>query len=325
MTSGISRRSLLFAPALLGLTRAAQASNYPDRQVTLVVPYAAGGTADILARMVAEELRAKLRQTFVIENKGGAGGSIGCNFVAKSSNDGQTLLFTAGGPLTIGPNLGKVPLYRTSADFSPIALLCQVPSFLVVNPSNPAKTVQELVTQGRTKNNALRFASPGIGTSVHMIAELFRLQAGFEPIHVPYRGGAPAVNDLLGGQVDFLFENVPQLLPFVTAGSLRALAVTSIARAPSAPQVPTMSEAGIPGIEVGTWFGMLGPHSLPSQVVDILAEAQGDMMADAGFAQRLVDLGANADFRSGTRFAEFILEDDARWRSTIHRAQIELQ
>ncbi|WP_170182047.1 Bug family tripartite tricarboxylate transporter substrate binding protein [Phreatobacter stygius] len=320
---GLTRRACLALP-LVGLApRGGQAADYPARPVTLIVPYAAGGTADILARIVAEAFSTALGQSFIVENKAGASGTIGSNAVAKATDDGYTLLFSAGGPLTIGPNLSKGTPYRTATDFTPIGLLSQVPSFLVVNPNNPAKSVAELVAAGKTQSRKLHFASPGVGTSVHLLAELFRLEAGFEAVHVPYRGGAPAVNDLLGGHIDFLFENVPQLMAQVTAKSLRALAVTAPARIASAPDVPTLDEAGVGNVGVGTWYGLLGPRGLAPAVTTPLARALQKAVTEPAVARRLADLGADIDVRSGDAFARFIAEDSARWKATIERARIE--
>ncbi len=256
----ISRRACLAAPLAIVCGRGARAAGYPSRPVTLIVPYAAGGTADILARVIAQSLQETLSQPFIVE-------TIAATAIAHAANDGYSLLFTAGGPITIGPNLSKQSSYNASTGFSPIALIGQVPSFLAVNAQNPIKTLAELAEAAKARPGALKYASPGVGTSVHLMAELFRLEAGIEVIHVPYRGGGPAMNDLLGGQVDYMIENVPQLLPQVLAGSLRALAVTSSHRLASAPDVPTFAESGIPGLEMGTWFGLLGPSRLPPDVI----------------------------------------------------------
>lgn len=321
--NGITRRTAV-SLALAGLASIpARAADYPARTVTLIVPYAAGGTADILARITAETLSEKLGKSFVVENKPGASGMIGCNTVAKATPDGATLLFTAGGPLTIGPHLTKNAQYRTEADFTPLALVTEVPSFLVVNPNNPARTVVDLIAAGQAQPKKLNFASPGIGTSVHLLAELFRLEAGFEATHVPYRGGAPAVNDLISGHVDFLFENVPQLLPQVTGGTLRALAVTAPARLSSAPDVPTLEEAGIRNIGVGTWYGLLGPAGLPAETATILTQALRSGFTEATRVQRLADLSVTTDLRTRDDFATFLAQDGARWKSAIERARIE--
>lgn len=319
-----TRRQILAAPAVLALAGAVPALGYPTRPVTLIVPYAAGGTADILARIVAEGLGPLLGQSVVVENKPGASGTIGCHAVAKADADGQTLLFTAGGPLTVGPHLSRSVPYRTDADFTPIGLVTEVPSFLVVNDRSRFRTAAELIAEGRAKPGSLRFASPGVGTSVHLLAELFRLQAGFEAQHIPYRGGAPAVNDLMGGHVDYLFENVPQLLPQVSGRSLRALAVTAPRRLAPAPEVPTLEEAGIANVGVGTWYGLLGPAGLPAEIVDKLAAALAQAVATEASGKRLADLAVEADVVPGQRFRRFLADDSARWQATIERARITL-
>ncbi|MCP3474094.1 tripartite tricarboxylate transporter substrate binding protein [Bradyrhizobium sp. CCGUVB1N3] len=306
------------------LTAAPARAAYPERQITLVVPYAAGGTADTLGRMVAEGMADALKSTVIVENKGGAGGVIGCATVAKASNDGYTLLFTAGGPLTIGPNLRKTPPYQTTTAFTPIGLLAQVPSFLVVHPQSPVRSVADLIAA--SKNGTLRYGSPGFGTSVHLLGELFRQRAGnFEAVHVPYRGGAPAMSDLLGGHIDFMFENAPQLLPQITAGALRAIVVTAPKRLSVTPDVPAFAELGIGDIGFGTWYGMLTPPSLPDPLRERLQAAFHDVTQTPAFSAKLVELGANPDIRIGARFAEFIVQDQAQWRDVIAKGNVEIQ
>ncbi|WP_156918195.1 tripartite tricarboxylate transporter substrate binding protein [Bradyrhizobium sp. Cp5.3] len=307
MKGNLVAKSAIFRGACLALgllcgSTLALAADYPNRQVTITVPYAAGGTADILARLMADELRARFGQAFIVENKSGAGGMIGAAAVARAANDGYNLLFTAGGPLTIAPNLGKK---------------------LVVNSSSPIRSVGDLVAAAKSKPGSFKFGSPGIGTSVHLLAELFRLQANLDVIHIPYRGGVLTMNDLLGGQVDYMFENLPQLLPQVSGGTLRALAVTSAARQPTVPAVPTLTEAGITGVEVGTWYGLLGPRDLPPPVAAGLTRAFTDTLRSERFRNRLTELGGEVDGRTGAEFARFIADDDARWRETISRAKIE--
>lgn len=318
----LTRRMVIALPALIA-AGSAHAATYPVKQATIVVPYAAGGTADILARMIAKELQARLSVTVIIENKGGAAGTIGCAAVAKAASDGATLLFTAGGPLTIGPNLTKTAPYAAARDFTPLALVCDVPSLLVVNASDPAKTAMDLIRRG--KNDALRFGSPGVGTSVHLIAELFRLQVGFEAIHVPYRGGALAMNDLISGQINYMFENAPQLLPQVQGGTLRALAVTSATRLASLPDVPTLKEAGVSGVEVGTWYGLLGPKDLAPPAATLLTDAMTEACRSPALISRLSEQGAQMDLRTGQDFISFISNDDRRWRDTIARANIKVE
>ena len=321
----LSRRSVIAGAGAMLLAAAPARAAYPERQITLVVPYAAGGTADTLGRMVAEGMAAALKSTVVVENKGGAGGVIGCAYVAKASNDGYTLLFTAGGPLTIGPNLRKTPPYDTTAAFTPIGLLAQVPSFLVVNPQSPVRSVADLIAASKS-GKALRYGSPGFGTSVHLLGELFRQKAGnFEAVHVPYRGGAPAMSDLLGGHIDFMFENAPQLLPQITAGALRAIVVTAPKRLSVTPDVPAFAELGIGDIGFGTWYGLLTPPSLPEPLRERLQAVLQDVAQVPAFNTKLVELGANPDLRVGARFAEFIVQDQMQWRDAIAKGNVEIQ
>src|SRR5438552_13835540 len=244
----------------------ASAQTYPTRPIRLVVPFPAGGTTDILAREVGQRLSMTLGQPVVIDNRPGAAGNIGADLVAKSAPDGYTLLMGTVGTHAINASLyAKMP-YDHVKDFAPIILVAGVPNVLVVNPSLPVNSVQELIAYAKANPGKLNFASSGPGTSIHLSGELFKVMAGVQMTHVPYKGSAPALQDLLGGQVQLMFDNLPPSLPHIKAGKLRALAVTSVARSPALPDVPTIAESGLPGFEASSWFGILVPAGTPSAI-----------------------------------------------------------
>jgi tripartite-type tricarboxylate transporter receptor subunit TctC len=322
----IGRRGLwaLAGSAALPCARQARAETYPSRSVQLVMPYPAGGTGDIIARFVAEKLRQAEGQPFVVDNRAGATGTIGANYVAQAQPDGYTLLIGLGGPLTIAPALNPNVPYRTLEAFEPITLIAEVPSILAVHPSVPARTVQELVGLAKARPGALNFASAGAGSSVHLAAELFKLQAGIDTVHVPYKGGAPALNDLIAGNVTYMIENMPQLLPQVQAGKIRALAVTSARRSPFLPDVPTVAESGYPGYEATTWFGMLGPKGLPAGVRQRLYADTAAILATEEAKAFFTRQGATTVGNTPAEFESFIRRDQERWAEVIQKAQIKL-
>jgi len=272
-----ARKSALYAlfraaaAALLLLAAhgaAAQGSNYPSRQITIVVGFSAGGTTDIVARLVADEMRKSWSQAVVIDNKPGAGGNIGAAFVANAKPDGYTLLIGSVGPLAINASLyAKMP-YDNLKDFTPISLIVHVPNMLVVNPAAmPVNSFSDFVALVRASPGKYFFASTGTGTSSHLSGEELKVMAGVDITHVPYKG-AVAINDLLSGQqVHFMFATIPSVIEFVRAGRLRALAVTSKARSAAVPEIPTVAESGFPEFEASSWFGLLGPADLPREIV----------------------------------------------------------
>jgi tripartite-type tricarboxylate transporter receptor subunit TctC len=287
------------------------------------VPYPPSGSTDILGRFYAQRLSERLGQTVLVENRGGASGTIGSDAVAKAAPDGYTLLFTSGGPLAVAPSLLRSIPYDAAADFEPVTLLAQAPSLLVVPAASPIRDVAGLIATARARPGQLSVGSPGTGTSVHLIGEMFRLQADIQVEAVTYRGGAPALQDLLGGRLSYMFENLPQLLPQVRAGWLRPLAVTSARRVEVAPDVPTLQEAGLSGFEGSTWFGVLAPRGLPAALRDRLAVEFASITAEPEIRRILAEQGTEPDVRAGDRFAAFMEVDRARWRDLIVRAGIE--
>ena len=318
------RRRLIALAATAALPGIARAETYPSRAVQVVMPYPAGGTGDIIARFVSEKLRQATGQPFVVDNRAGATGTIGANYVAQAKPDGYTLLIGLGGALTIAPNLNPNVPYRTLDAFDPVTLIAEVPSLLAVHPSVPARTLQELVALAKARPGALNFASAGTGSSVHLAAELFKLQAGIDTVHVPYKGGAPALNDLIAGNVTYMIENMPQLLPQAQAGKIRALAITSAKRSPFLPDVPTIAESGYPGYEATTWFGMLGPRGLPEEVKQRLYTETAALLATEEAKTFFTRQGATIIANTPAEFAAFIRRDQDRWAEVVRRAQIKL-
>src|SRR4030095_4088305 len=261
MTSMLHRWVLGIVLALVASLACAQ--TYPTKPIRLVVPFPPGGATDILARAVAQKLTETWGQSVVVDNRPGAGGNIGTELVAKAAPDGYTLEMGTVGTHAINASLyAKIPFDHVK-DIAAVILVAGVPNVLVVNPSVPVNSVQELIAYTKANPGKLNFASSGAGTSIHLSGELFKVMAGVKMTHVPYKGSAPALQDLLGGQVQLMFDNLPPSLPQIKAGKLRALAVTSLARAPALPDVPTLSESGLPGFDASSWFGILAPAGTP--------------------------------------------------------------
>ena len=303
---------------VLGIVPAdAMAQSYPSRPVRLVVPFPAGGTTDILARAMAEKLSSALGQQFVVDNRPGAGGNIGSDIVAKSPPDGYTLLMGTVGTHAINPSLYPKMPYDHVKDFAPVVLVAGVPNVLVVNPGVPAKTVAELIALAKDKPGSINFASSGNGTSIHLSGELFKLLAGVQIAHVPYKGSAPALTDLIGGQVQIMFDNLPSALPHIKGGKLRALAVTSSKRAPALPDLPTIAESGVAGFEASSWFGILAPAATPRDIVQrINAEANKALHAP-DMREKLLAQGAEAVGNSPEFFADYIRSETVKWAKVV--------
>ena len=255
---------------------AAPAQDYPSRPVKIVVPYPAGGSNDIVARLVAQKLSERSGQNFLVENRGGAGGNVGAEAVAGSEPDGYTLLLTAPPPLTINAALYKNLAFDPARAFAPVALIASVPIVLAVHPSLGAKDVKELIALPRAKPGTINFGSSGIGTTNHLAGELLKSKAGIDIVHVPYKGAAPAMNDLVAGHIPMMFDNIPAVLPQVGAKAINAIAVAGASRAAALPDVATVAEQGIEGFEASAWFGLVAPAKTPAPV---LAKLQSDVAA----------------------------------------------
>ena len=269
----------------------AQTTTWPAKPVRLVVGYAAGGATDVIARLVAVKLGDQLGQSVIVDNRTGANSNVGAEVVARAPADGYTLyVYTVANTInaSLYPKLG----YEPQKDFEPIGLIAKIPNLLVVNPALPIKTVADYQRYARDNKEGITFASSGSGSSIHLSGEIFKMQTKLNMLHVPYRGSAPAIADLLGGQVQSMFDNMPSALPHVKAGRLRALAITSAQRSPLLPDVPTFAESGFPGFEVHSWFGLAAPAGTPRAVVERLNAELGKVLATPDMRQRLLDMAA---------------------------------
>jgi tripartite-type tricarboxylate transporter receptor subunit TctC len=307
--------TLAGAAALFTASVPAQAA-YPDKPVRIVVGFTAGGTTDVIARIMAKELTESLHQSFVIENKPGAGSNIGAEYVARATPDGYTLYFVAV-TSAINQTLYSKLNFDLVKDFAPVALAAKVPNVLVVNPQLPVKSVKELVDYAKAHPGKLAFASSGSGTSIHMAGELFKLQAGVDVLHVPYKGSAPALTDLIGGQVQFMFDNMPSSWPHVQSGKLRALAVTTKERSPTAPDLPTMAESGFPTMDVSSWFGLIAPKGTPPEVIKTLNTAMLKALDKPEVRDAFDKLGAVPGKTTPAQFGEFIQSEVTTWATVV--------
>ncbi|HYC48122.1 MAG TPA: tripartite tricarboxylate transporter substrate binding protein [Burkholderiales bacterium] len=307
--------------AVSGHASAAQ-STYPTRPVRLIVAYPPGGSTDIAARLIAQKLTPVLGQNVIVDNRAGASGVIGASIVAKAEPDGHTLSFAASAETAIYRALVKNPPYDSLRDFQPVSLVGRVPFMLVVHPSVGVSSVKELVALSKAKPGALTFASFGQGTSNHLVAEAFRAATGTNILHVPYKGSAPAIADLLGGQVHMTFDAVPVVLPHAKAGKLRALAVATPKRSPLAPDIVTMDEAGVPGFTGGTWWGVLAPARTPAPIVERLSKEIGAIMRAADVVQIFTERGFEPVGNTPAQFRAFIESETRRWLKVAASAGI---
>ncbi len=306
--------------ALAALPNIAAAQAFPNKQIRIVVPFPPGGATDILARAVAQDLQKGFGQSALVENRPGAGGNLGADLVAKSPGDGYTLLMGTVGTHGINVALYSKMPYDAVKDFAPITLVALVPNVLVVHPSLPVKSVRDLIDLAKREPGKLNYASSGNGTSIHLSAELFKSMAGVSMLHIPYKGSSPALADLVGGQVGLMFDNLPSALPFIRAGKLRAVAVTSSKRAPVLPELPTIAEAGLPGYEASSWFGILAPASTPRDVVGKLHDAIVKGLATPETSERLASQGAEQVGNTPEQFAVFIREEIDKWGKVVKAA-----
>jgi tripartite-type tricarboxylate transporter receptor subunit TctC len=305
------------ALVLAAMTTAVGAQSYPTKPIRLVVPFPAGGTTDILARAAAQKLSEALGQQVIVDNRPGAGGNIGSDIVAKSAPDGYTLLMGTVGTHAINPSLYSKMPYDHIKDFVPVVLVAGVPNVLVVTPSLPVNSVQELIKLAKDKPGSINFASSGSGTSIHLSGELFKTMTGLEMTHVPYKGSSPALTDLMGGQVQIMFDNLPSALPQIKGGKLRAIAVTSKARAPALPDIPTMAESGMPGFEAYSWFGVLAPAGTPAAVVTRINSEVNKWLQSPEAREQMLAQGAEAAGGSPQQFSAHIQTETEKWAKVV--------
>jgi tripartite-type tricarboxylate transporter receptor subunit TctC len=316
-----SRRQLVLAGLALAATVAAplnaSAQAYPAKPITIIVPFAAGGTTDILARVIGQALNKELGQSVIVDNRAGAGGNIGGALAAKAAADGYTLFMGTVGTHAINQSLYKKMPFDPIKDFAPLTRVAMVPNLLVAHPSKPYKNVKELIAYAKANPGKVNYGSSGSGSSIHLSGELFNAMAKVDMVHVPYKGSAPAVSDLIGGQIDIMFDNMPSAIQHVRAGKLRPLAVTTAKRSPELPDVPTIAEAGVPGYEATSWFGMFAPTGTPAPVVARLNGALVKVLADPEVKKKLAEQGAEPYAEKPEQFAEFIRKETAKWSKVV--------
>jgi tripartite-type tricarboxylate transporter receptor subunit TctC len=299
----------------------AQADKYPTKPVRLVIPFPAGGLSDILARIVATRLADSLGRPVVVDNRAGAGGNLGTELVAKAAPDGYTLLFCSP-TFALSPSLYSKLGFDPARDFSPVAQVASATNLVVVNPSLPVNNVKELIEQAKARPGVMNYGSGGVGTSGQLAAELLKLSANIDIVHVPYKGAGLAVNALLGGEIQLMFAPLPLALPHVNAGKLRALAVTGITRSRTVPNVPTIAEAAIPGFDVTSWFGVLAPAATPKPVVNRLYADISKALQISEVQERMAGQGAEPSLRAPDDFGKYILSEVKKWGDVIKRAGI---
>ena len=293
---------------------------WPSKPIRIVVPFPPGGTTDILARAAAQKMAEAWKEQAVIDNRPGAGGNIGAELVAKAPADGYTMLMGTVGTHAINASLyAKMP-YDHVKDFAPVILVAAVPNVMVVHPSVPAATVAEFIAWAKANPGKVNFASSGSGTSIHLAGELFKTQTGLAMTHVPYKGSAPAIADLIGGQVQVMFDNLPSALPQIRGGKLRALAVTSRERANALPDVPTVAESGLPGFEASSWFGLLAPTGTPREVVVRVNAEIARWLASSDAKDKLASQGAVAAGGTPEDFVSHIAAETAKWQKVVRES-----
>lgn len=302
---------------------AAHAQDFPTQPVKIVVPFPAGGTTDILARQMAKELGERWGKPVIVDNKAGASGTIFSEQLARMPADGHTLMLTATHHV-INPGLYKNLKYDTRTDFTPLAQVAAVPNVLVVHPSFPPKTVQQLVAYAKANPGKVNFGSSGTGGANHLSGELFKLMAGVEMVHVPYKGAANALTDLLGGQIPMMFDSVPGVLHHIQSGKLLALGVTSLKRSPALPNVPTIDEAGLKGFEATAWFGLYAPGRMDPKLRDKLASDVRQVLQSANIRSQFAALGAEPGSMTQAQFASFVDAELTKWVKVISDANVKI-
>jgi len=302
-----------------------RADTYPNKPIRLIVPFPASGATDLLARAIAQKVGASLGQQIVVDNRPGAGGAIGSDMAAKAPADGYTLLIATTSTHSIGPFINTHLPYNTETDFTPIGQVATATNVLVVPNSLPVKNVKELIDYAKKHPGELNYASSGNGTVVHLTAEAFKAQAGVFITHIPYRGTALAVPDLISNKVQILFDSIVSGMPHVKDGKLKGLAVTSLKRSPLAPDLPTVSESGLPGFESDTWFGIYGPKGLPADIVNRLNAEFNKAIQSQDVKDRLAKLGAEPVGGTPAQFAAMVKNDSARWGKLIKDRKIQVE
>jgi tripartite-type tricarboxylate transporter receptor subunit TctC len=310
------KKSLLIALSLFVFCAGASAQTYPTRFVKVVVAYPAGGSIDVTARLVGQRLGTVLGQQFVVDNKAGASGNIGTDFVAKAVPDGYTLLMASAAPIASAPSVyAKLP-YDPLKDFTPIVQVANQPNILTLHPSVPARTVREFIALAKANPGKFNYGSSGIGATQHMTSVLFSMMTGVDIVHIPYKGGTPAMTDLISGQIDFMFTPAPNAIPSMQGGKVRGIAVTSLKRSSAAPELPTMDESGVKGFELLGWIGFMGPAGMPHETVALInTETNKALVGDV--KSRLTDLGLDVVGGTPKQYDDFIRRDVEKYRKIV--------
>lgn len=310
--------------ALAGVSPAA-AQAFPSRPLTLVVPFAAGGSTDVVARIIAQKMSEVIGQQIVVENATGGGGNVGAARVSRAAPDGYTLVMGTVGTHTLNPLILKRKPYDPVADFTPVSLLVIVPNVLIVNPAYPARTVADLIALAKKDPGKINYASSGLGTPLHLSGELFNSMAGVKMQHVPYRGAGPALNDVVANQVSVMFDNLPSASSFMQAGTLRAIAVTTKERVPSFPDVPTIAESGLPGYETYTWNALFAPKNTPRELVDRIQAAAVKAVQDPGVQERMKVFSATVVGSTPEALEAHVKAEIAKWTPIVRDANVSLE
>ncbi len=317
--------ALLVAGTAIGSSPAAWAQAYPDKPVRLIVAYPPGGTSDIVGRALAQTLGVRLKQNFIVENKAGAGGQIGTDFVAKAAPDGYTLLVAASGPISYLPALAPKLPYDVRRDFEPVANIVTVPNLMVVNPAGRIGSIQDLVALAKANPGKIHFGSAGVGSSGHISGELLNLLADVKMVHVPYRGSGPALVGLLGGETEVMFENLPSALSHARGGKLRGIAVLSKKRSPSAPEFPTTAELGMPDLTIASSTGILAPRGTPKEAITLLESTLRAIAADPEMTKTFNGFGADMDFLDAAQYRHYMDDEIRRWTMVGQKANISVK
>ena len=320
----LARRHFIALAAATALATPALAQDYPNKPITLVVPTATGGTTDLSARMLAQAIAPVLGQSMVVDNKGGGNGAIAASIVKRAAPDGYTLLLQYSGYHVISPHLTKVKQWE-QGDFQPVANVISAPQIIVVRESLPVKTLPELIAYAKANPGKLNYASSGNGSLQHVTGAMLEQQGGIKMVHVPYKGTGPALQDLLGGQVDLTFGTAPPFMPHIQGGKLRVLAVTGKQRLPSLPDVPTTAEAGYPKVDATSWFALFAPAGVPKAIVDRLAADARTVVQDPAFKKKVEEQGATADYQTPAQLGERVKADLANWALVVKSAKIEAE
>jgi tripartite-type tricarboxylate transporter receptor subunit TctC len=328
----MKRRAWMLLPAammLLGLNArtahaADAAADYPQRPIKIVVPYPPGGSTDVLARMMGQKISARLGQSVIVENRPGASGNLGASYAAKSPPDGYTLFLGTSTALAVNPHLYSSLSFDPQKDFAPLILATTLPSLVVVNPAVPATSMRELNDYLKSKHGAINYASSGNGTPAHLGAEMYKRMTGVQMTHVPYKGGAPALTDLVGGQTSVMFAILPESWPLVKDGRLKALAVTTLQRSPLMPDLPTVAESGVPGYELIGWYGFLAPAGTPPEIVAKLNKAFDEALHAKDVGEKLTTMGFQVEGGAPERLSELMRTESVKWGQVIKEGHIKV-